>query len=246
MKTLDKNTHQSRAGERGNVLWFILVAVALIGILTAVISRSGSTVDQSGDYEQASIKVSKILRYAKSIEAAIQDMKLNGISENDVSFANSSTATSYTNSSCDAAADQSWPSCLLFDERGAGLVYQGMSDLNDGSDWIFTGANNVGTSADPVGTYGSGRGNDLLMMLPNVSLALCNEINRKFGVGVVGTIPTDAGGIETGAFTGTFVGLNVIDGDPTPFEMNGHRMGCVTDADATPNVRYFYYTLLAR
>ncbi|HOO82886.1 MAG TPA: hypothetical protein PK513_10340, partial [Alphaproteobacteria bacterium] len=72
--------------ERGNVLWFILIAVALLAALTMVLSRSGSTVDQSGDIEQQRVKASQILRTAKSIEAGIQQMRLRGVSENDMSF----------------------------------------------------------------------------------------------------------------------------------------------------------------
>jgi len=235
---------KGREGERGNVLWFILIAVALIGILTAVVSRSGSSVDQTGGYEQKNISISKLLRYAKSLEAAVQNMKLNTISENDISFANDVTSTDYTNSSCDAAADQSWPSCLLFDERGAGLVYQNFPDLNDGSDWIFTGAVNVGTSDDPVGTYGSGSGNDLIMLLPNASTALCTQLNTQYGIGTAGTIPVDTTGIDSTAFTGSYSGLSVLDGDPSPFELNGQRFGCFVDDDA--GIQYFYYVLLAR
>ncbi len=238
--------NKNRQGERGNVLWFILIAVALIGMLTAVLSRSGSSVDQSGNIEQGSIKISKILRYGKSIEAAVQDMVLNGISENDVSFENSTTATDYTNGDCDAAADQAWPSCLLFDERGAGLAYQSFDDLNDGSEWIFTGAINVGTAADPIGTYGSGLGNDLVMLLPNVGLSFCKQLNKKYGVGVSGTIPVETTGIATTAFTGTFAGLSVLDGDPTPFELDAEPMGCFEDISGGPAVRYFYYVILAR
>lgn len=229
--------HQS-----GNVLWFILLAVALLGFLTMVISRSGSNVDQSGDIEHIRVKAGQIMRYGKSIEAAIQNMRMQGISENDISFQNGTTSTDYTNGNCGNT------DCRLFHTGGAGLSYQAPpSGTNDGSEWIFTGANNVGTTAGPVGTTAAVTGNDLVMLLPNAKTALCIQINRELGVGTTGTIPTDATGIATTEFTGSFANaLNLIDGDPTPFELNDESAGCFTDTNADPDVTYFYYVLLAR
>lgn len=228
------------AAQSGNVLWFILVAVLLLGALTMVLTRSGSTVDQSGDVEQARVKATQIMRYGKSIEAAIQQMKLRGISENDISFENSTTATSYMNANC--SVDE----CKVFNVNGGGLTYTDPpSGVNDGSEWIFTGANNVGTTAGPVGTTAARSGNDLVMLLPEAKESLCIQINRDLDVGTAGTLPADATGIATTAFTGTFVSaLNLIDGDPTPFELDRESGGCFTDTNA--GVTYFYYVLLAR
>lgn len=228
--------------ESGNVLWFLLLAIALLGILTMVLSRSGSKVDQSGDVEQARIKAGQIMRYGKSIEAAIENMILNGISENDISFENSTTATDYINANCTIQ------DCLLFNVEGAGLSYTAPpSGTNDGSEWIFTAANNVGTTADPIGNTASITGNDLIMLLPNASTSMCEIINRDMGVGSGGSIPADATGITTAEFTGAYPNtLNIIDGDPTPFELDGKTAGCVTDTAADPDITYFYYVLLAR
>lgn len=228
--------------QRGNVIWFLLIAVALLGLLTIILTRSGSNVDQAGDTEQRTIKASELLRYGKSIQAAIQDMKLRGVSENDISFQNTKTATNYTNAGCTTT------DCRLFDVGGAGLTYTNFPDANDGSDWIFTGANNVGTTANPVGTTAAITGNDLIMLLPNVRSNLCIQINRQLGVGVAGTIPTETTGIATTAFTGTFAsgGPTLLDGDGAPFELDGKQAGCFTDAAPNPDVTYFYYVVLAR
>ena len=133
---------KGKINERGNVLWFILIAVALLGAITMVLSRGGSSVDQAGDIENRRVQSTQILRYTKSIEAAIQEMKLRGVSENDISFENAETAVDYTNANCTVT------DCRLFDVGGAGLNYRDFPSANDGSEWIFTGANNVGTTLD--------------------------------------------------------------------------------------------------
>lgn len=232
--------------QAGNALFFILIAIVMLGLLTVLLSRSGSSVEQSGDFERDRIQAGQILRYAKSIETAIQEMKLRDISENDISFENPTTATDYTNANCDAAGDRSFPSCMLFDIEGAGLTYRNFPRANDGSDWIITGANNVGTTAGPVGSTADRSGNDIIMLLPNMDDNLCIQINRDLDVGTGGTLPVDTTGIDTTEFTGTFAagGPTILDGDPTPFELNNETAGCFVD-DAS-SITYFYYVVLAR
>lgn len=224
--------------QRGNVIWFLLIAIALLGMLTLILTRSGSNVDQAGDFEKRQIGASELLRYGKSIQNTIEQMKLRGVSENDISFEHDGT---YTNAGCTVS------DCKIFDEGGGGLTYRAFPDLNDGSDWIFTGANNVGTTANPVGTTAAATGNDLIMLLANVRSSLCVQINRQLGVGTSGTLPTETTGIDTTAFAGTFAsgGPTILDGDPTPFELDGQQAGCFIDANDSNKV-YFYYVVLAR
>jgi hypothetical protein len=227
--------------QSGNALWFILLAIVLLGALTILLSRGGTSVNQSGDVEQARIKSGQLMRYAKGIEASIDQMKLRGVSESLISFENDDTATDYTNAGCTTN------DCKVFANGGGGQTYNKPGGVNDGSDWIFTGANNVGTIAYPVGTTASRTGNDLVMLLPNVSTEVCIQANKDLGVAIDSTIPEDSTGIATTPFTGTFdTTLVTIDGDPTPFELDGHAAGCFTDTGATPHVTYFYYVILAR
>lgn len=231
----------ARKHENGNALWFILIGVVLVGILTMVLSRGASNTDQSGDVEQRRIQASQLLRYGKGVQTAIEQMKLRGVSENDISFEHGNPAAS-VNPNC-AVAD-----CKVFDTGGGGLTYQDFPSINDASPWIFTAANNVGTTAGPAGTTAAGSGNDIVMLLPGASAALCEQINRDLGVGTAGTIPVDTTGIAATDFDGTFPtgGPVLIDGDPAPFELDGHEAGCFTDTAPDPDVTYFYYVVLAR
>lgn len=231
-----------RVSEKGNVLWFILVGVVLIGALTMVLSRSGTSVDQSGDFEQMRIQATQLIRYAKSVETTIQQMNLRNVSENEISFQNTVSVTDYTNSSCDDDADSTYPGCMVFNVEGGGLTYQKFNN----QDWIFTGANNVGTTAGPVGTTAARSGNDLMMLLEVTNNALCLQINHEADVDNTGTSPPSDTGINYTAFTGTYApnGPTVLDGDPTPFELDGRGVGCFTDSAA--GKKYFYAVVLAR
>lgn len=175
-------------------------------------------------------------------------MKLRDISENEISFENAVTATDYTNANCDEDTDRNFPSCLIFNSQGAGLSYRNFPSANDGSDWVITGANNVGTTDNPVGSTAARSGNDIVMLLPNMDASTCIQINRDLGVGTSGTLPVETTGIDTTEFTGTFAsgGPTILDGDPTPFELNGQSAGCFTDENADPDVIYFYQVIFTR
>lgn len=237
-----------RPSESGNILWFILVAVAMLAALTLVLSRGGSTVDQSGDIEQLRIRSGQLLNYTKSIQTAVQDMKLRGCSENEISFWHDSNDDN-TEDSSDTYYNSRSPTdrrCHLFDVEGAGLSYREFERVNDGSAWIFTAANNVGTTAGPVGTTADGSGNDIIMLLPNAEEDLCIQINRQLSVGTAGTLPVDDE-IATTEFTGTFPtgSLTILEGDTTTQELNRTEAGCFIDDNDSDKI-YFYYVVLAR
>lgn len=230
------------SSQSGNALWFILIAIVLIGALTMLLTRGASSVSQSGDVEQSRIRASQIMRYAQGLQSAIEQMRDRGVSESDISFQNTTTVTNYTNAHC-AQAD-----CKLFDINGGGQEYRKPPEgVNDGSEWIFTGANNVGSASGPVGTTAAVSGNDLIMLLPNANSDLCAQINRDMGIGIAGAIPEDHTGLDLTPFTGTYANtLNVIEGDPAPFELDGKTAGCFINKAVNPAVTYFYYVLLAR
>jgi hypothetical protein len=233
-------TAPKKSSEQGNALWFILIAIVLLGALTVLLTRSGGNVSQSGDVEQSRIKVSSLMRYAKGLETAIDQMKIAGVSENQISFKNSLTATDYTNANCTT------PDCEVFSSAGGGQTYRIPANMNDGSHWIFTGANNVGTTAGPIGTTAAGTGNDLIMLLPGIPAELCVQINRDLDVGTPGTIPQDAA-ITTTAFTGSYAAsLTILEGDAALVQLNNKTAGCFTDLTPNPDINYFYFVLLAR
>jgi len=225
----DSESKKMTRSENGNVLWFILIAVALLAALTMILSRSGSTVDQSGDVEQQRVKISQMLRYAKSLEAGVQNMRLRGVSENDISFWHDSNGDNtedntdtYFNANCTTT------DCHIFDAGGAGLTYSTPpTGLSAATDWIFNGTNdvlNIGTTAP-----------DLVLILPQIRTAMCAQINRMLSASYGGT----ESDVDFTAFTGTFTATESID------LAADQEAGCI-DYDNTGTTEPFFYQVLIK
>ena len=238
--------HQS-----GNALWFILIAIGLLGLLTISFSRSSKNND-SGNYEQNQIAASEILRYAKSIENAFQLLLAKGCSENEISFENSVVA-GYTNPN--SPSDNS---CHVFHRNGAGMVYIEPDDRwLDGAgsgkpyygQYIFSGStciNDVG-STDSTGncaTDGTTRNDDIVMFITYLTEEICNLINNQFGIS---SISEDTGGSwfsNSNEYTGTIsASLNIGRVESGP-ELNGISTACYMTTPGSFNEGFHIYHVL--
>lgn len=220
-----------RIKEQGNVLWLILIGVALLSALTIVLSKSGSNVDQSGNVEQQRVKISQLLRSAKSIEAALQEMRLRGVSENDISFWNDSNndgtednTDTYFNANCTI------DDCHVFNAGGGGLRWPEIPNgMSNASDWIFNARNIV----DRVGDNSRA---DLIMILPQIRSSTCTQINRMLNVTFAGT----ESGVDFDPFDGGYNIAQTID------IANAQEAGCIEYNTGTDTEPFFYYVLVKR
>ena len=126
-----RNTHD----QKGNAIWFVLVAVALLAALTMSMTRSSDTVEQNGDIERARILASDLMRYTGGMKAAIDKMLLTGISESDLCFhAPEWGHSDYNGPSCAESTNQ------LFNVDGAGLAWRTFDFV---SGWDIFGSHKV-------------------------------------------------------------------------------------------------------
>lgn len=162
------HTSPSRSGESGNMIFFILLAIVLVGLVTAAL-RSGGIEGANIDREDMVIKASQVRQNAGELERAVALIIQNGISETDISFApNDASALS------DYGTYNANPRAEVFNPKGGGAIWrQPPSGVNDGSHWEFYGD----TAAPGMGSQEA----DLIAVLPNVTAAFCAEINSING-----------------------------------------------------------------
>lgn len=152
--------------QSGNIIFFILLAIFLIGLVTAALRSTG--IESSGiDREDLTIKAAQIRQDAAEIEHAVNLVMQNGISENDISFASPDAPSDY-------GTPGSNPKAEIFSTGGGAARYRpAPAGINDGSGWEF-----YGTTALP--DIGSDKP-DLVAVLPNVTEDFCKQINDAVG-----------------------------------------------------------------
>ena len=128
-----------RSGERGNLLFMILIAVVLVGLLTAAIQSSSRPEGANIDSEALVIKASEVQRYASELERAILFIMQNGKSESDIRFAHSDAHADYGDLSADGD-----PTDQVFHRLGGAAEYRAPPvDISDGSAWEFYGGTHL-------------------------------------------------------------------------------------------------------
>lgn len=247
---------KTRSGERGNMLFMILIAVVLIGLLTAAIMSTSTTDGANIDNETLVIRASEVQRTASEFERAVLFIVSNRKSEVDIRFAHPAADAAYGDLSADAD-----PSDQVFHAKGGGASYRAPPpdiQTTTGGDWEFYG----GTAIPGVGTSKA----DLIAVLPNVTQQFCNKINQLNGQPVTPT-PQDTGtgaaGVGVtgdclnigplGRFNGTQQFYNLPNTmDETTFAQDSNTsaarpalQACVK-CDIGPNALHFYHVLLAR
>ncbi len=227
-------------GIRGNIMLFLLIAIAVMGGLAAVFMRTSGGTDDTGKNEQGSINASRIINKAASIRTAVNSLLLRGCSENTISL-----WTDKNGDGLESALDENYnplspadKSCHVFREEGAGLRSDGIiNSFNHGS---FV---DVGTAANDLyflelyETASSARG---------ISRETCMAMNRDLKNGFdIDNLPRV--NISTSAFTNTFGTTPVFGDNGAEIPMAGKKAGCLIDTDCggtTCNV--FYAVILER
>lgn len=231
----------SRAQD-GNILFMILGAIILLGLLTIALRQSGQPGGGGIDSEKTALAATQVKSYGAELEHAVQLVLSNGISESDIRFAHPDANADYGDITIQ-------PHRQIFDPKGGAAAYRAPPEgINDGSGWEFYG----GTHLPSVGSERA----DLIAVLPNVTQAFCektNALNDLTGQ------PADTGGATaSGASPGDCLSLGTQgrfdDGqqfyDPpnttneASFSHKPAPEGCVQCT--TDGAHHYYHVIMAR
>lgn len=227
-------------GEAGNVLFLILIAVALFAALSYAVTQSTRSGGGDASSETNLVNSAQITQYPAGIKTAITRM----IISNSVD-----PATLEFNPPADfgTLTDVAYG---VFHPSGGGAVYTLAPDsvvessLNATKAWVFNSENeiyNIGTDGAP-----SASSADIIAFLPGVKAAICASIHTKLGLST--TIPDETGNIDytsvmDDANPGIGAGGGII-GDSGGSILNGQPQGCFIGDNATTPVTYVYYGVL--
>jgi len=225
--------NQESCCECGSAIIWIFILIALLGALAFAMTQGTRTGEGTVSRETASLSASEIIDYARAIKSGIQQLRINGCNDTDISF-DQSFVTGYNNSSTPVTDN----SCHVFDGNGAGVNWQNTGNI--GGTIGFTG-DEVITS---VGTGAA----DLVFKWQGLPVAVCESINDKYDLSVATNPPATNSttcDISTAAckFDGDYAATDTIDNGAGEFD--GIMSACYNENDADTNY-VFYQVLIPR
>lgn len=247
----------NRRAEHGNVFIFILLGVVLFAALSYTVARSMRSDTASNiSKQQATLAASEIINHAQRIERAINRMRRNGISESDISFANS-FVSGYEHTPIQPDTNR------IFEPQGGNITYlepeaKWLANFGTAPDlygeWYFPDATRIHrlgpNGQDNSEAHNDGISNeDLIAVLPYIKQDICIAINKRLSVSADNTIPQDSNSLWEATepkFTGTFTdsGLSIEGGGSG---LANAPAACIEgNANPAADTYHFYYALILR
>jgi hypothetical protein len=208
--------------EKGNALFLILIAVALFAALSYAVTQSGRG-GGGVDREQALIAASQVTQYGAGLRTTVTRMVITGSAVTDLEFDsnNSDPTNEVFHTSGGGAVDQAPPT-----SAGTSTVYNYLTTNGTNGHYI-TG----------VGTDTAGSGQDVIVGVDGLTLAVCRAINSGLGLIAAPTVETTQ--VPMSAIT---AGTGAAGDNAYSFNSNsGEAFACV---DNTGNNYTYYHALV--
>ncbi len=229
--------------DSGFAIFYILIAIVLFAALAYAFSSTLNSSVNNLTKEEARVYAQDTLSYASRLSRGIERVMVRGLcSENDISFYLASNALLAAYKHTPEVADY----CKVFHSDGGSITWlTAPKNVNDGSDWVFTGGNRV----DGIQSNAALSGNELIALLPYLDKNICMEINELVGIENTNDAPpVSSGEFRTLKYTGDFPTTTII--ETTGGETSGHETGCFEatqiDGAAAAGTYHFYHVLVAR
>lgn len=239
---------QHNTNEKGNVLFLILIAVALFAALSYAVTQSSRSGGGDADRETNLVNSAQISQYPASVRTALLRMIISdGIEIADLEFNLPSNFSNCSTPSGGTAGDH----CVFHGEGGNVAYVPAPVEVVTGAsiqDWVINGENEinlVGVTAG--GDAPTSSTAEVIAFLPNVTTAVCQRINEELGINS-GSIPAETnldvtttminsdGSTKVGLVSDTNGGT--IGADVSSLDSQG--FGCFSQS----SVNYYYHVLI--
>lgn len=227
---------QEMKKQDGNVLFLILIAVALFAALSYAVTSSSRSSGGNASGETNLISSAQITQYPAAINTAILRMIISGTSVEDIRF----------NRPPEFDELDSTEYGVFHPSGGAATYITAPKDsMEDGQagDWVF----NANLEVPDIELSGVD-GNDVIAFLIGLKRSICSKINEEHGLGT--TIPVLSADrspdysermFDDGVADYVFpVGTDVIDIDDGTGSFDGKPFGCFQNGGADGDYVYYH------
>ncbi len=170
---------------RGNVLFLILIAVALFAALAYAITSSQRGSRQTISEDKAKLLALEIVQFANLMGNTATKLRVSGCSDTEISYRNTrwvtDTGTALVAENPNAPSDKK---CHLFDSGGAGLTPYPLSPAVSQGETIPASGAMAGMpfirslQVEGAGTTAS----DVVMVVNYINPKVCEAINKSIGI----------------------------------------------------------------
>lgn len=228
-----------RQNEQGNVLFVILIAIALLASLTYAITQGSRSGTSGLTGERRELAAGEIITYGNALANTTGQLRLRGCSPEQISFDNNISAIDYENGSAPGNN-----TCHIFHPDGGGMTYQNVNDLaleSGGAGLFFDGSNavqNIGT------TCASASCADMAFYVRDLTADICKELNTQLSITNPSGEPPVDDDIGFTAFTGAYSYSETLGDNSGSDAIAGAKSACLeNDNDGSYN---FYRVLVSR
>ncbi len=222
--------------ESGNILFIILIAVALFAALSYAVSSSNRTGAGDSSSETSLIASSEIVQYASGLENAITYLRTTErCATEEISFERSpfdGSDADYVNPTSPATFI-----CHIFHSEGGRIAnVKPPKNSNDGRDWAY-----IQTRVHKIGadqTFCGPECYEILVVLGGLKKSTCEQLNLKITGSETIPVQDNGNNYETKKYIGLFSSGADIDGGAA-----GQPSICIQASDG---IYYFYHVLLPR
>ncbi len=225
--------------ESGNVFIIILAGVALFAALAFTFTSSSKKGTGNLSKQQAKIAAQEILSYARLVEQAVDRVRRNGCSENEISFEND-VITGYENTN--APPDNS---CHIFEAEGGRITFEENQNIYSQllTNRVFFGQGHCIKGLSRNDSTCTASNSALTYLIGPLKNEICLLINDSNDIQNIASVPPNQD--LTGArFQGDFANTGFL---TIENQFENKLYGCARDiAGGGAGLNYFYYTLLIR
>lgn len=235
---MENENMEDRQNESGNVLFLILIAVALFAALSYAVTSSSRSGGGNANEETNLVSSASITQYPASVRTAIIRHSINsGLSNDELAF----DPPPYTD-----CTGNDLEKCIFHPSAGGATFAPAAADVvttGAPENWIFNAENEIrrvgldGTTEDTVLATTA----EIIAFLPNVKSGVCRKINEELGIGntIVAETGIDVSTSMTISDPGFGAGGGTI-GDYSSSALNAQPFGCFSQG----GLNYYYHVLI--
>ena len=255
------NSTEQYNGESGNVLFLILIAVALFAALSYAVTSSSRSGGGDANEETNLISSSTVTQYPASVRTSIIRMQVSkGVSVDELEFniPGNVAANDGDFEDCGTYGGVQGANCVFHPDGGQATFVPASADVMASgapANWIFSSMNEVENIGRTAGTADQADFNtaEVIAFLPGIRLGVCQRINEELGItsAAANGVP-----LETADIDFTFANSMInIDGTSAPAigadgddgtidggadELSGQAFGCFQQPAGT----YVYFHVI--